>query len=68
MTKSKIKVPEKELWRVDEVAKFLNVTSQTVYRWCNEGKLSICRISNCVRIPRESILKLIENDPAPKKL
>jgi len=63
MTKSKIKVPEKELWRVDEVAAFFNVTGQTVYRWCNEGKLSFCRISNCVRIPRKSILKLIKENP-----
>lgn len=58
-----VNVPEKELWRVDEVAKFLNVAPQTIYKWCNEGKLSFCRVCNVVRIPRESILKVIKNDP-----
>jgi len=60
--KIEIKIPEKELWRIDEVAKFFDVNAQTVYRWCNEGKLNFCRICNSIRIPRECVVSLMKED------
>jgi excisionase family DNA binding protein len=59
---TKVRVPQKELWRVDEVAKFFDVSAQTIYMWCNLGKLHFVRISNSVRIPREEIIRVMKEE------
>jgi predicted site-specific integrase-resolvase len=55
-----VDLPQKTLYRVDEVAKFFGVTTKTIYRWRVEGLLSGCKITNkSLRIFRQSILQLI---------
>ncbi|OHB72101.1 MAG: hypothetical protein A2W23_08685 [Planctomycetes bacterium RBG_16_43_13] len=36
-------IPNKLLFRPDEVAKIIGVTRQTVYNWIQEGKIQVCR-------------------------
>ena len=60
---TKVRVPKKELWRVDEAADFFSVSVQTIYMWCNVGKLSFVKVAGCgVRIPRKSSLEVIKED------
>jgi excisionase family DNA binding protein len=51
-------LPDKELLRPDEVAKYLSVTRKTVYFWIDTGKLEAYKIVNVLRIPREAVLKI----------
>jgi len=55
-------LPEKELLRPDEVAKYFSVTRKTVYRWIETGKLRAVKIARLIRIPREAILEM-KNPP-----
>jgi excisionase family DNA binding protein len=51
-----ITLPDKELFRVDEVAEYFTVTVKTVYRWIDKGALISIKIGGIVRISREAIL------------
>jgi excisionase family DNA binding protein len=48
-------VGEKELLTVDEVADFLRVAPNTVYRWCRDGKLIGIKIGKEWRIARADL-------------
>ena len=50
-----VDLPEKPLWRVDEVAAHFDVTRQTIYLWIDHGLLEAEKYKGCIRIPRESI-------------
>jgi excisionase family DNA binding protein len=50
-----VDLPEKPLWRVDEVASHFDVTKQTIYLWIDHGLLEAEKYKGCIRIPRESI-------------
>lgn len=51
-------LPQKELLRVDEVAKFFRVTERTVRRWIEHGHLAAERTpGRGIRIIRDSALK-----------
>lgn len=52
------KLPDKELLRPDEVAKYFSVTRKTVYFWIETGKLEAFKIVNVLRIPRDAISKI----------
>jgi excisionase family DNA binding protein len=53
-----IKLPEKELLRVDEVAEYFSVTSRTIYLWIEHGHLEVERTpTKTIRITRDSVLK-----------
>lgn len=53
-------LPNKELLRPDEVAKYFSVHKTTIYRWINEGLLPSKKIGNkSVRITRKSVLSFI---------
>jgi excisionase family DNA binding protein len=53
-----IKLPEKELLRVDEVAEYFSVTSRTIYLWIEHGHLEAEKTpTKMIRITRESVLK-----------
>ena len=53
-------LPQKELLRPDEVAKYLSLSIKTIYRWIECGRLDAVKIGGrCVRIPRESVEKVI---------
>lgn len=52
---------DKELIRVGEAAKVLNVSRWTIYRWVEEGRLESARIGKgSLRIFRASLAALIE--------
>ena len=50
-------LPQKDLFRVDEVATYFQVTDPTVRNWLDHGHLEKTKIVGVIRITRESILK-----------
>jgi len=51
-----IGLPRKDLFRVDEVAKYFDVTERTIFSWIAQGHLKAEKIVGTLRIPRGSIL------------
>lgn len=52
-------LPDKANLRPDEVAEFFDVSTKTVYRLYEEGKLKGFRLSKrIIRITRDSVLEL----------
>ena len=49
-------LPDKDLFRVDEVAEYLDVTQSTIYRWIDHGLLDAEKYRRVIRIPRKSLL------------
>jgi len=57
-------LPEKSLLTPEEVAKFLTVSKQTVYNWCESGELRCARPKGVLRIYRVSVLEMLrKSDP-----
>jgi len=53
------KLPDKELLRPDEVAKYYSVAKSTVYVWIETGKLEAVKVGGkLLRIPREALESL----------
>ena len=50
-------LPEKDLFRVDEVADYFGVDERTIRLWIEHGHLVREKIVGVIRIPRESIIK-----------
>lgn len=50
-------LPKKDLFRVDEVADYFDVTRRTIELWIQHGHLEAFKKCGIVRVPRESILK-----------
>ena len=50
-------LPNKDLFRVSEVAEYFSVTPRCIYTWIKKDYLEIEKINGISRIPRESILK-----------
>lgn len=50
-------LPNKSLFRPDEVAEYFGYTRKTIYNWIERGKIVPKRniINNHIRIPREEI-------------
>ncbi len=42
-----------------EVADWLKVTDQAVYKWIREGRLDSYRFGRAVRVPRESVEQFV---------
>jgi excisionase family DNA binding protein len=54
-------LPRKTFFRVDEVARFFDVSTRTIYLWIDNGLLlAINPTGGTKRIFRESIVSLIE--------
>lgn len=51
-----------QLFTVKEVADYLKVKSQTVYRYIDEGKLKSTKVEGNVRIKSSDLLAFIEMD------
>lgn len=49
------KLPEKELYRVDEVADHFRVSTRTIYLWIDHGLLLAEKYNGIIRIPSESV-------------
>lgn len=50
-------LPKKSLFRVDEVAKYFNVSESCIRLWIQHDILEKVKTRGVVNIPRESILK-----------
>lgn len=50
-------LPNKDLFRVDEVADYFGVTERTIRLWIEHKHLDAEKVVGIVRIARESILK-----------
>lgn len=48
-----------EILTVQEVAGYLKVSKATVWRWCNEGKLTAFKAGRSWRIRRHEVEKLV---------
>ena len=54
-----IEIPNKNLFRTDEVAELLDITRQTVYNLINSGRLECIRPSQrTTRITREELVRI----------
>ena len=60
MSTCAIDIPEKRMFRADEVAEILDVSLPTVYRWCEHGKIDFIRIGGSIRIKRECVVSVIK--------
>lgn len=49
-------LPNKSLFRVDEVAAYFSVARSTVYLWIDHGILAAEKYHGAIRVPRESII------------
>ena len=50
-------LPDKELLRPDEVAKFWRVSVKTIYRWIDMGVMPGVKKGGTVRVPKEEAEK-----------
>jgi len=53
-------LPNKALFRVDEVAEYFDVTDRCIRLWIEHGHLKAQKIVGIIRIHRDSILNLPE--------
>ena len=53
-------LPNKALFRVDEVAEYFSVTDRCIRLWIEHGHLKAQKIIGIIRIERDSILNLPE--------
>ncbi|KAA1181068.1 helix-turn-helix domain-containing protein [Paenibacillus sp. B2(2019)] len=44
----------------EEVAEYLGVTRNTIYRWCNEGDIPSIKVRKVRRIQKSTLLAWIE--------
>jgi len=49
-------LPNKELLRPDEVARYFSVTERTVRLWCEHGHLESVKVARTMRVTRESVV------------
>ena len=49
-------LPNKSLFRIDEVANYFSVSERTIWLWIEHGHLVSEKIIGITRVPRESIL------------
>jgi excisionase family DNA binding protein len=56
-----------EILTVQEVADYLKVSRTTVWRWCNEGKLSAFKVGRGWRIHRLELEKMVGYHPGDEE-
>jgi excisionase family DNA binding protein len=49
------RIREREILTPEQVAEFLQITKDTVYRYIREGKLPAVRLGRSYRVPREDL-------------
>lgn len=52
-------LPHRPTYRINEVAGWLRVSRQTVWRLIAASELCTCDVRGCTRIPRESLLAFV---------
>jgi len=50
-------LPNKSLFRIDEVADYFSVSERCIRLWIDHGHLERAKIVGVIRVPRESILR-----------
>jgi len=50
-------LPDKDLLRVDEVARYFGISRSTVYLWIDHGILIAEKYRGVIRVPREAVRK-----------
>jgi len=50
------RLPNKSLFRIDEVATYFGVATSTIYLWIEHGILTAEKYRGTIRVPRESIV------------
>lgn len=56
-------IPNKALFRADEVALIFDVSVKTIYSWHNEGKLPGLKMGDkCLRFQRPVIISIISKE------
>jgi len=58
-------LPEKSLLTPGDVASFLSISLKTVYRWHRSGTIRGVKVRGSLRIYRDSILNLVDDNVAP---
>ena len=54
-----MELPNRQLLRPDEIARYYSVSKSAVYRWIETGKLEAIKVAGkTIRIPRESAIAL----------
>jgi excisionase family DNA binding protein len=53
------RLPDKELLRPDEVAKYLSLSRSTIYGWIQTGRLDAKKVGGSVRVKREDVVTII---------
>lgn len=53
-----------EILTVEEVANYLKLSRATVWRWCQEGRLSAFKLGRGWRVHRSEVEKLTRQHPA----
>ncbi|MHB8110514.1 MAG: helix-turn-helix transcriptional regulator [Syntrophorhabdaceae bacterium] len=59
-------LPNKDLFRLNEVASYLDVSKSTLYRWISEGvpgagDLQVVKVGKGLRIRRSEIIRIQKN-------
>ena len=52
-------LPDKPLFRIDEVAGSCDVAGRTVRRWIAGGQLDFVRLERGIRVPKAALIKLL---------
>ena len=52
-----IGLPDKDLFRIDEVARYFSVSERTIWLWIQHGKLQTKKMVGSTRVLKDSILK-----------
>lgn len=55
-----IELPDKELFRPDELAAIFRVSKQTIYLWIETGELEAVRIGKkTLRVKKRDVMKIV---------
>jgi excisionase family DNA binding protein len=53
-------LPDKDLLRPDEVAKYFSLSVKTIYGWIDTGRIDAVRIAGTLRIRNEAVRSIIK--------
>ena len=54
-------IKEKEFYRADELARMLDISKYTVYRWMRRGNIKYFRVGNSKKISRDEFEKVLSS-------
>lgn len=51
-----------QLYKISEVAKKMSITTRTIYRWIDSGKINIVRINGNPRVTESELQRLMKGE------